>query len=137
MQCTTILWPSFKEKEKNIEKKYYLSKKALNSLFNKKHTFNSRRLITKKHSPTLLSRDYKDPKIIQLNNPMSDREQLLINNNQIRKLTPKEYFRLMGFFDDEINLKELSDTQKYKLAGNGWDINLVSKIFQEMFKNLI
>jgi len=52
----------------------------------------------------------------------------------IRKLTPKECFRLMGFLDDEINLNCLSNTQKYKLAGNGWDINLVSKIFKEMFK---
>jgi len=51
-----------------------------------------------------------------------------------RKITPKEAFRCMGFFNDEINLEGLSDTQKYKLAGNGWDINLVSKIFKEMFK---
>lgn len=56
-------------------------------------------------------------------------------NNTIRKLTPTECFRLMGFLDDEIKLEGLSNTQKYKLAGNGWDINLVSKIFKEMFKN--
>lgn len=54
--------------------------------------------------------------------------------NQIRVLTPKECFRLMGFFNDEINLDGLSDTQKYKLAGNGWDINIVSKIFKRLFK---
>lgn len=71
-------------------------------------------------SPALLSRDYKDPKIV--------------NQNQLRRLTPKECFRLMGFLNDEINLDNLSDTQKYKLAGNGWDINLVSKIFKEIFK---
>ena len=53
----------------------------------------------------------------------------------IRKLTPKECFRLMGFLDDGINLDGLSDTQRYKLAGNGWDINLVSKIFKRMFKD--
>lgn len=52
--------------------------------------------------------------------------------NRVRKLTPKECFRLMGFLDDGINLDGLSDTQKYKLAGNGWDINLVSKIFKRM-----
>lgn len=52
----------------------------------------------------------------------------------IRKLTPKECFRLMGFLNDEINIDGLSDTQKYKLAGNGWDINLVSKIFKNMFE---
>ena len=41
----------------------------------------------------------------------------------------------MGFLDDEINLKGISDSQKYKMAGNGWDINLVSKIFKHLFKN--
>jgi len=55
------------------------------------------------------------------------------HNQSIRKLTPIECFRLMGFLDDEIKLEGLSDTQRYKLAGNGWDINLVSKIFRKMF----
>ena len=50
----------------------------------------------------------------------------------VLKLTPKECFRLMGF-KDNINLEGLSNTQRYKLAGNGWDINLVSKIFKQMF----
>lgn len=72
-------------------------------------------------SPTLLSRDYKDPKIV-------------INDYILRKLTPKECFRLMGFLNDEINLDGLSDTQKYKLAGNGQDVNMVSLIFKQMFK---
>jgi len=53
---------------------------------------------------------------------------------QFRRLTPKECFRLMGFVNDEINLNGISDTQLYKLAGNGWEINLISKIFKEMFK---
>lgn len=55
--------------------------------------------------------------------------------NQLRRLTPKEYFRLMGFLQDEIKLDGISDSQLYKLAGNGWDINLVSKIFKRMFPN--
>lgn len=54
------------------------------------------------------------------------------NINLIRRLTPKECFRLMGFLNDEINLQGLSDTQCYKLAGNGWDINIVSLIFKKM-----
>ena len=56
----------------------------------------------------------------------------VIQHNRIRRLTPKECFRLMGFQDNEINLDGISDTQKYHLAGNGWDINLVSKIFESM-----
>ena len=51
-----------------------------------------------------------------------------------RHLTPKECFRLMGFFNDEIILDDLSESHKYDLAGNGWDINLVSKILTKMLK---
>jgi len=50
--------------------------------------------------------------------------------NKIRYLTPVECFRLMGFFNDEIHLEGISRTNQYKLAGNGWDINLFSKIFK-------
>ena len=57
-----------------------------------------------------------------------------VADRRIRKLTPTECFRLMGFLDDDINLDGLSNTQRYKLAGNGWDVNLVSKVFMEMFK---
>ncbi len=62
-----------------------------------------------------------------------DKHGVLINNSIIRKLTPKECFRLMGFLDDEINLDDISNSRRYSLAGNGWDINLVSKIFKRMF----
>ena len=71
-------------------------------------------------SPSLLSRDYKDPKIV--------------NYGQLRRLTPKECFRLQGFLNDEVNLEGISDTQKYKLAGNGQSVNVVAKIFERMFK---
>lgn len=53
--------------------------------------------------------------------------------NIYRKLTPRECFRLMGFLNDEIILEGLSDTKLYKLAGNGWDINLASKIIKNIF----
>lgn len=63
--------------------------------------------------------------------------EVLIDGYKIRKLTPKECFRLMGFTDNEINLDGLSDTQKYKLAGNGQDVNMVSLIFSRMFSSLL
>lgn len=52
-----------------------------------------------------------------------------------RRLTPIECFRLMGFEDGEINIEGISDTQCYKMAGNGWDVNLVSKILKKWLKN--
>ena len=62
----------------------------------------------------------------------NDARGVVTDDLSIRKLTPKECFRLMGFLNDEINLEGLSDTQKYKLAGNGQDVNLVSLLFKEM-----
>jgi len=58
-----------------------------------------------------------------------------IKLENIRHLTPKECFRLMGFFKDEINLDGLSEQAKYKLAGNGWDVNLISKVFKKLLKD--
>ena len=54
---------------------------------------------------------------------------------RIRRLTPKECFRLQGFLQDEINLANLSDAQKSKLAGNGWCIKQVVPIFRNMLVN--
>jgi len=59
-----------------------------------------------------------------------------INLNNIRSLTPKECFRLMGFFNDELNIEGLSESNLYDLAGNGWDINLISKVFEKLFDGL-
>jgi len=61
----------------------------------------------------------------------------MFNNmtGQFRRLTPRECFRLQGFLDDEIKFGDISDSQLYKLAGNGWDQNIASIILKEMFKN--
>jgi DNA (cytosine-5)-methyltransferase 1 len=55
-------------------------------------------------------------------------------NNEVISLTGLEHMRLMGFLNDEIKLTGLSENQIKDLAGDGWDMNLVSKIFKEMFK---
>lgn len=63
----------------------------------------------------------------------SHANQYLLNpeRDKCRFFVKKEVFRLMGFDDyyDNINLSGITDNQAHKLAGNGWDINLVSKIF--------
>jgi DNA (cytosine-5)-methyltransferase 1 len=53
---------------------------------------------------------------------------------KIRRLTPTECFRLQGVGDTDLHLEGISDTQKYKLAGNGLSINVVSKLLTEVFK---
>ena len=76
-----------------------------------------------------------EPKFDGTSNCIStvQKDNWLCNSNRIRKLTPKECFRLMGFIDDKINLDGISNSQQYHLAGNGWETSLVSKIFKEMF----
>jgi len=53
---------------------------------------------------------------------------------RVRKMTPKEHFRFMGFADDEIDLNGFSYAQLCKCAGNGWDVNLASKIMKKIYE---
>lgn len=54
----------------------------------------------------------------------------------IRKLTPKECFRLMGFDDSDVDLlmqNGISNTQLYKMAGNSIVVNVLEFIFCQIF----
>ena len=57
---------------------------------------------------------------------------IIFDGNSWRVFTEKEVFRLMGFTKDQIQI--INTKKDYKIAGNGWDINLVSKIFKNLFK---
>lgn len=55
---------------------------------------------------------------------------------RIRKLTPKECFRLMGFEDRDFEIlvkNGISDTQLYRMAGN----SIVVDVLEAIFKNLL
>jgi DNA (cytosine-5)-methyltransferase 1 len=53
-------------------------------------------------------------------------------NFRVRKLSMTENFRLMGFPDGLIDFAGQSYQQICKRAGNGWDVNLVSKIMKRI-----
>lgn len=57
---------------------------------------------------------------------------------QIRKLTPKETWRLMGFADSEFEKAEKvnSNTQLYKQAGNSIVVNVLEKILGNLLKEV-
>lgn len=57
-------------------------------------------------------------------------------NFRIRKLTPRECFRLMDVDDadiDKIQATGLSNSAQYKLAGNSIVVNVLFHIFRKMF----
>lgn len=55
---------------------------------------------------------------------------------RIRKLTPKECFRLMGVDDkdiDKIQAAGISNSGQYKLAGNSIVVDVLFHLFRKMF----
>lgn len=57
-------------------------------------------------------------------------------NYRVRKLTPLEVWRLMGFNDDDFNKAKgagISDSQLYKQAGNSIVVNVLEAIFKNLF----
>lgn len=59
----------------------------------------------------------------------------VIEGGRIRKLTPKECYRLMGFDDADFHKAEQvnSNSQLYKQAGNSIVVDVLYYIFREMF----
>lgn len=58
------------------------------------------------------------------------------HNFRIRKLTPKEYWRLMGFDDNDFEKAKsagISNTQLYKQAGNSIVVDVLQYIFRNLF----
>lgn len=77
---------------------------------------------------------------LQLGKEVSDtlqttpKEAVCYNNLRIRKLTPREAFRLMGVkdYDYENCAKNQSDTSLYHLAGDSIVVNVLMAIFKEL-----
>ena len=61
---------------------------------------------------------------------------VVMNDLRIRKLTPKECWRLMGFDDSDFDKasKVNSNAQLYKQAGNSIVVNVLMAIFKELLK---
>ena len=77
-------------------------------------------------SPALRATDYKAPHCVWENSA----------NYRIRKLTPKECFRLMGVSEadiDKIQSSGVSQSQQYKMAGNSIVVDVLEHIFRKLF----
>ncbi len=72
---------------------------------------------------------------VQKDNYVIEQDLVDVLQYRIRKLTPKECWRLMGFTDKQFNLARAinSDTQLYKQAGN----SIVVDVLYYLFKNLL
>jgi DNA (cytosine-5)-methyltransferase 1 len=61
---------------------------------------------------------------------------MTFENLRIRKLTPKECYRLMGFTDSDFEkaTSVISNSQLYKTAGNSIVVDVIYYLFKEMIK---
>ena len=65
----------------------------------------------------------------------SPKSKVLLNDLRIRKLTPKECFRLMGVKDTDYNKITCSNAQKYKQAGNSIVTTCLMAIYSQLYKD--
>lgn len=76
-------------------------------------------------------RAYKEDKIAPTTTTTTHTK-ILLNNLRIRKLTPKECFRLMGVRDCDSDNITGSDANKYHLAGDSIVVDVLMAIFKQM-----
>ena len=126
--------------EDEVDEKYYLSediqkrfkitnqnKNIIGTTKPEFRTIGQRDLVYNKEGVmgALVATDYKQPKQI-----LDD------EYYRIRKLTPRECFRLMGMRDDDIDKIQaagISNTQQYKMAGNSIVVDVLEAIFKNLF----
>lgn len=87
-------------------------------------------------SPTLTNMQVgnRQPKILET--PQKD-SYIVDENIRIRRLTPKECWKLMGFDEQDFKKAQsipMSDTQLYKQAGNSIVVKVLEKIFKQLLR---
>ena len=145
--------------EEKVDEKFYLSQDQITKICFS--TFNSQvsRIQDKNYCDTLCARDYKGPlcikQIRKYSTPKRENSRFRVfdtngispticseqgGNTQphikenVRRLIPKEYWRLMGFDDASFEKAEkvCSNTRLYKQAGNSIVVNVVESILKNL-----
>ena len=113
---------------KNPDKKYYLSKKILDGFKRKikrrehlKSGFDKLNIISPDQKVSCLTARYHKT-------AMSD--PFISDEHGVRRLTPTECERAQTVEDEYTN--HVSDTQRYRMLGNGWTVDVITHIFESM-----
>lgn len=130
--------------EESVDEKYYLSDKMIQGFLkhNLKHEAKGTGF---KWNPTDTNGIAKclranaalcpTDNTIDETNTTVQKDSLVAKNLCIRKLTPKECFRLMGFDDEDVDIlikNGISNTQLYKMAGNSICVDVLEELFVEL-----
>lgn len=117
--------------ETNPDDRYYLRPDQTRRLLN---------IPKDKHGPSLLNKNSECAKTITTRVANSGNfEQYIVEGTEgdpiLRKFTPRECWRAMGFSDDDFDKAErvCATNQLYKQAGNSIVVNVLMAIFKELF----
>lgn len=153
--------------EDRVDEKYYLSDIQIKRIETTTYNVGKTRIQKKDWCDTLCARDWKDPKCVQVarlpyfnyesdgrvysvsglhpclrskepNQKIDENDGILNKKDyKIRKLTPKECWRLMGFDDEDFEKASQvnSNTQLYKQAGNSIVVNVLEAIFDNLLQD--
>ena len=143
-----------------VDEKYYLTSDSVDKILTSTFAQERKRIQNDDYADTLLAREYKGAKCVRVGGvfdtltrkhqagsiwdeqglaPTLDTMQggwrqpsVLSNYDRVRKLTPKECWRLMGFDDGDFDKasKVCSNSQLYKQAGNSIVVNVLEEIFR-------
>lgn len=120
-----------------IDNKYFLSENV------KKYILDDKFFMNNKDSDKLIDLDIARPLTATMHkmhragvdNYISYGKSLDVEKRRIRKLTPRECFRLMGFCDSFKHV--VSDTQLYHQAGNSIVVDVLISIIKELEKVIV
>ena len=122
--------------EENVAERYFLSKEQeIKKGFSDKHRVKNIIFRPRKDEGIRIGQEGISPCLYKEQRGWTEglhNTNIIYDGSRWRVLTEKECFRLMGFINDEIKIT--NHKRDYKLAGNGWDINLASKIMKNMLK---
>ena len=116
--------------EDNVDEKYYMTDKCIEKMkrFAPKN-LNKSKYLLEGVAPTITTE-------LCHHTGKNVSPKLCIAMEEYRRITPKETFRLMGLNDDDIAKIQscnISDTQQYKMAGNSIVVQVLEKIFKNLF----
>lgn len=126
---TDLLFEAKDILENEVEEKYYLTDKKILSLKRIGSAFEGQ------FKPKNIN-DFVVAKCL-LTEVSKSESNFIIINNRIRRLTPLECWRLMGWsVEDFQKVSFLSDTQLYKQAGNSIVVQVLEKILKSIYKEI-
>ena len=107
--------------EENTDEKYYLSEKMINCLDNRKN-------ISKGYEFKPTTGNKKAFCIVPKEGQYSTNNFIVTKEHRIRRLTPLEAKRAQTV-PDWYDMSVVSETQQYKMLGNGWTVDVIKHIF--------